>query len=114
VDDDHRSNGCRNCWGASPVLWQARARSLAIDRKIARELQRIATQAQQYHGLLTGEYDAATRAAVEGLIGIENLEDRWPFGSDQIDPVALNFLQKAYPAKKPRSKTGVKKTTRKK
>jgi uncharacterized Ntn-hydrolase superfamily protein len=68
-----------------------------IDKKIARELQRIATQAQQYHGLLTGEYDAATRAAVEGLIGIENLEDRWPFGSDQIDPVALKFLQK-YPA----------------
>ena len=66
-----------------------------IDKKIARELQRIATQAQQYHGLLTGEYDAATRAAVEGLIGIENLEDRWPFGSKKIDPVALKFLQKA-------------------
>jgi len=71
-----------------------------IDQKIARELQRIAKRAKQYHGAITGEYDAATREAVEGLIGIENLEDRWPFGSDQIDPVAFKFLQQAYPAKK--------------
>jgi uncharacterized Ntn-hydrolase superfamily protein len=85
-----------------------------IDKQIARELQRIAKQAKQYHGLLNGEYDAATREAVEGLIGIENLEDRWPFGSDQIDPVALRFLQKAYPAKKSRSKPKVKKVARKK
>jgi uncharacterized Ntn-hydrolase superfamily protein len=85
-----------------------------IDKQIARELQRIAKRAQQYQGLLTGEYDAATREAVEGLIGIENLEDRWPFGSDQIDPVALKFLQRVYPAKKPRSKPKVKKVARKK
>jgi len=71
-----------------------------IDQKIARELQRITKRARQYHGAITGEYDAATREAVEGLIGIENLEDRWPFGSDQIDPVALRFLQQAYPTKK--------------
>jgi uncharacterized Ntn-hydrolase superfamily protein len=74
---------------------------VTIDQKIARELQRIAKRAQQYHGVITGEYDAATREAVEGLIGIENLEDRWPFGSDQIDPVAFKFLQQAYPAKQP-------------
>ena len=85
-----------------------------IDKQIARELQRIAKHAKQYHGLLNGEYDAATREAVEGLIGIENLEDRWPFGSDQIDPVALRFLQKAYPVKKPRRKPKVKKVARKK
>jgi hypothetical protein len=29
---------------------------------------------------------------------MENLEDRWPFGSSQIDPVAFRFLQKQYPA----------------
>jgi uncharacterized Ntn-hydrolase superfamily protein len=84
-----------------------------IDKTIARELQRIATRAKQYHGPLTGEYDAATREAVEGLIGIENLEDRWPFGSEKIDLVAFKFLQKAYPAKKSRSRAGVKKTARK-
>ena len=51
-----------------------------------------------YRGPITGVYDEATRQAVEDLIGIENLEDRWPFGSDQIDPVAFKFLQKKYPA----------------
>jgi uncharacterized Ntn-hydrolase superfamily protein len=69
-----------------------------IDNKIARELQRIAQQAGQYRGAITGMYDEATRQAVEDLIGIENLEDRWPFGSNLIDPVAFRFLQKKYPA----------------
>lgn len=87
---------------------------IPIDKKIARELQRIAKQAKQYRGPLNGEYDALTRAAVEGLIGIENLEDRWPLGSNQIDPVAFKFLQKAYPATKPRNKPQVKNVMRKK
>jgi uncharacterized Ntn-hydrolase superfamily protein len=82
-----------------------------IDKKMARELQRMAKQAKHYHGALNGEYDAATREAVEGLIGIENLEDRWPFGSNQIDPVAFKFLQRAYPVKKPRGKPTRRKAT---
>jgi uncharacterized Ntn-hydrolase superfamily protein len=69
-----------------------------IDKRIARELQRIAKQARHYRGPITGVYDETTRHAVEDLIGIENLEDRWPFGSDQIDPVAFKFLQKKYRA----------------
>jgi uncharacterized Ntn-hydrolase superfamily protein len=73
-----------------------------IDKKIARELQRIATQAGQYRGAITGVYDEATRQAVEDLIGMENLEDRWPFGSALIEPVAFRFLQKRYPDR-PRS-----------
>jgi uncharacterized Ntn-hydrolase superfamily protein len=69
-----------------------------IDKRIARELQRIIHQAGLYHGAITGVYDEATRQAVEDLIGMENLEDRWPFGSSQIDPVAFKFLQQQYPA----------------
>jgi uncharacterized Ntn-hydrolase superfamily protein len=71
---------------------------IAINRKSARELQRIAQQAGQYRGPINGVYDEATRQAVESLIGVENLEDRWPFGSGKIDPVAFKFLQKRYPA----------------
>jgi uncharacterized Ntn-hydrolase superfamily protein len=71
-----------------------------IDKKIARELQRIAKQAGHYRGPVTGVYDEATRQAVEDLIGMENLEDRWPFGSDKIEPVAFKFLQKRYPARR--------------
>jgi uncharacterized Ntn-hydrolase superfamily protein len=69
-----------------------------IDKKMARELQRIAQQAGLYRGAITGVYDQATRQAVEDLIGMENLEDRWPLGANQIDPVVLKFLQKQYPA----------------
>jgi uncharacterized Ntn-hydrolase superfamily protein len=69
-----------------------------IDKRIARELQRIAQQAGTYHGSIDGVYEAATRQAVEELVGVENLEERWPFGANQIDPVALRFLQKKYPA----------------
>jgi uncharacterized Ntn-hydrolase superfamily protein len=72
----------------------------SIDKKIARELQRIAQQAGLYRGAITGGYDEATRRAVEDLIGMENLEDRWPFGSDQIDPVAFKFLQQKYPPRR--------------
>ena len=73
---------------------------VAIDAKIARELQRIARQSKHYAGPITGEYDAATREAVERLIGVENLEDRWPFGADNIEPVAYAHLRKLYPVKK--------------
>ncbi len=73
---------------------------VAIDAKIARELQRIAKRSGHYRGPITGEYDAATREAVERLIGVENLEDRWPFGADKVEPVAYAHLQKLYPVKK--------------
>jgi uncharacterized Ntn-hydrolase superfamily protein len=69
-----------------------------IDKKIARELQRVAWQAGTYRGPISGVYDETTRQAVEDLIGMENLEDRWPFGSNQIDPVAFRFLRTRYPA----------------
>ncbi|MBI5564926.1 MAG: DUF1028 domain-containing protein [Chloroflexi bacterium] len=71
---------------------------IAIDAALARELQRLAQRSGHYRGAITGEYDAATRAAVEALIGTENLEDRWPLGTDQIEPVALRYLQQRYPS----------------
>ena len=73
---------------------------IPMDRSAIRELQRIAKQSKHYQGLLTGEYDEATRTAVEALISTENLEDRWPLGQALIDPVAFRFLRKLYPAKK--------------
>jgi uncharacterized Ntn-hydrolase superfamily protein len=81
---------------------------VTINKKIAQELQRIAKQARHYRGPITGVYDEATRQAVESLIGVENLEDRWPFGTDKIDPVAFKFLQKTYPAPRPHAARGKK------
>jgi len=72
---------------------------IPIDKKVARELQRIAKQSGHYRGRLTGEYDAATKKAVEMLVGTENLEERWLYDDLKIDPVVLKFLQKAFPAR---------------
>ena len=72
---------------------------IPIDKKVARELQRIARQSGHYAGRLTGKYDKATRKAIQALVGTENLEERWQPDA-KIDPVVLEFLQKAYPARK--------------
>ena len=72
---------------------------IPIDKKVARELQRIARQSGHYAGRLTGKYDKATRKAIQALVGTENLEERWQPDA-RIDPVVLEFLQKAYPARK--------------
>ena len=71
---------------------------------VVRELQRIARQSKHYRGAITGRYDEATRRAVEALIGVENLEDRWPLGGDRYEPVALRHLKRRYPATKPRAR----------
>jgi uncharacterized Ntn-hydrolase superfamily protein len=70
---------------------------IAIDAKVARALSRIARQSGYYTGPLTSEYGDALRKAVENLMGMENLEERWQPGA-QIDPVVLAYLQRAYPA----------------
>jgi uncharacterized Ntn-hydrolase superfamily protein len=77
---------------------------LPVDSKIARELARITKQSGHYAGPFTGEYDASLKQAVETLVGVENLEERWQPDA-RIDPVVLEFLQKAYPAKKRRATT---------
>lgn len=82
---------------------------IPIGAKIARELQRIAKQSNYYRGPLNGKYDEATRKGVEELISVENLEDRWPFGENKIDPIAFKYLRKQYPAKKRAGSRAVKK-----
>lgn len=72
---------------------------IPIDAKIARELSRIVKQSDHYRGPLTANYDDKLRKAVEMLVGVENLEERWQTDA-KIDPVVLEFLQKAYPAKR--------------
>jgi uncharacterized Ntn-hydrolase superfamily protein len=91
---------------------------MPIDAQVTRELQRIARQSAHYRGPITGEYDAATKQAVEALVGVENLEDRWQ-PDLKIDPVVLKFLQKAYPAQRrgataAKTKSGRKPPARKK
>ena len=43
----------------------------------------------------TGVWDEATERALEGLFGVENLEERWTTGP-RIDPVAWEHLQRTF------------------
>ena len=74
---------------------------LPIDAALARELSRIARQAGYYSGPLTDEYDPALKKAIEDVVGRENLEERWQPDA-RIDPVVLNYLRHAYPARRSR------------
>jgi uncharacterized Ntn-hydrolase superfamily protein len=71
---------------------------IAIEGKVARELARIVKQSGHYRGPLVTEYTDALQKALETLVGTENLEERWQADA-RIDPVVLEFLQTAYPAK---------------
>jgi len=66
---------------------------LPIEGEIARELQRMAAKTGWYRGPLHGEYDAATRAALRALIGVENLEERFREEEGLIDVLALKVLR---------------------
>lgn len=66
---------------------------LPIEGEIARELQRMAAKTGWYRGPIHGEYDAATRAALRALIGVENLEERFREEEGLIDVLALKVLR---------------------
>jgi len=63
-----------------------------IEGPVARELQEIVRRAGQYDGVLSGVYDEATKSALQRLVGIENLEERWR-EDEYIDGVVLEFLR---------------------
>ncbi len=66
-----------------------------IEGPVARELQETVRQAGQYDGALNGVYDEATKAALQRLVGIENLEERWR-EDEYIDGVVLEFLREKF------------------
>jgi uncharacterized Ntn-hydrolase superfamily protein len=63
-----------------------------IDRTVARELQTLLGKAGYYHGMIGGEYDAATRDALERYGGVENLEERL-ISPTKIDPKVLEYMR---------------------
>ena len=69
---------------------------LPIRGELALEIQRILQRAGNYSGPLSGEYDAATKAALYTLIHTENLEEREQ-PDDRIDRVALDYLRQRFP-----------------
>ena len=71
--------------------------SLPIDATLALELQHL----MQRLGILTWEandqWDERAQTAFWGLVGVENLEERWNLSQpNQIDRVALSYLRKRF------------------
>ena len=70
---------------------------LPLTPDLIREIQGILTRAGDYTGPATGEFDAATLAAMNAYVSRENLEERWPPDATaapaQIDRVVLDFMR---------------------
>jgi uncharacterized Ntn-hydrolase superfamily protein len=60
------------------------------------KLQELLTRLGYYHGPLHGEYDAASRAALEAFISNENFEDRIHFATGRIDRPVLDYMLEHY------------------
>jgi uncharacterized Ntn-hydrolase superfamily protein len=69
---------------------------LAIERELARELQRILHWAGYYVGPITGEYDAPTREALTALIGNENFEERFDEARGLISSQVVAILRRKF------------------
>ncbi len=71
------------------------ARLTPVDGSLAAELQALLARAGHYRGRVTGEYDAATREALERFFRSENFEERWKDGP-VIDGEVLEFMRRRY------------------
>ncbi len=58
-------------------------------------LQEVLRRQGHLVGAATGAWDAETESALEGLFGVENLEERW-VGGPLIDPVAWRHLKERF------------------
>ena len=56
------------------------------------------TRSGDYQGAQTGVFDEATRVALRGLVGRENLEERWDGSGDRIDRVVVEYLRQRFGA----------------
>jgi uncharacterized Ntn-hydrolase superfamily protein len=72
---------------------------LPVDEALARELQSFSLRAGVTERAPDGLWDDEARAAFDRLVGIENLEERWPAGDEtHIDAVALAYLRERFAA----------------
>jgi uncharacterized Ntn-hydrolase superfamily protein len=70
---------------------------LSISGEICRQLQEMMRRLGYYPGPASGEYDAATRKALEAFLGNENFEDRTDFEAGRIDAPVFAHLLRAFP-----------------
>lgn len=63
---------------------------------IAAELQEMLTRTGFYAGPISGRFDDETRIALRGLVGRENLEERWDGTGDAIDRFVVEYLRERF------------------
>jgi uncharacterized Ntn-hydrolase superfamily protein len=61
-----------------------------------RRLQEVMNKLGYYVGPVHGQYDAPTRAALEGFIGNENFEERVDFTNGLVDQPVIDYLIRRY------------------
>jgi uncharacterized Ntn-hydrolase superfamily protein len=69
---------------------------IAIEGKLAPEVQQILQWAGYYDGPITGEYDAPTRKALSNLIGNENFEERFDEEKGLISHQVMDVLREKF------------------
>ena len=65
---------------------------------LAAELQAMLARTGFYTGPISGSFDDATRVALRGLVGRENLEERWDGSGDVIDRFVVEYLRDRFGA----------------
>lgn len=65
---------------------------LPLEASLVMELQAMLRDLGHFSGELNGRFDAATRGALRGWAGVQNLEERWVPGA-RIDPVVLAHMR---------------------
>jgi uncharacterized Ntn-hydrolase superfamily protein len=75
---------------------EVNSEDLVPTSSVAYELQQLLTKTGYYLGPINGKFDQATCVALQALIGVENLEERWDGDEEWIDRVVVDYLRERY------------------
>lgn len=64
--------------------------------QVAAELQDLLRRTGHFDGPSSGAFDEVTRKALRGLVGMENLEERWNGEGDMIDRQVVEYLRNKF------------------
>lgn len=96
VDDHpHPVPELRRLLGIHRLLFGAGETPMALTPDEIPWLQNVLHQQNRYAGPMTGEWNLETEQALRGLIGVENLEQRYQ-GGPMLDEVALAYLKEKF------------------
>ncbi len=78
------------------LFGQANPNDIIPMADVTAELQAILQRTGHYTGPLSGQFDAATGAALWALVGRENLEERWNGYPHEFDRLVVDYLREKF------------------